>query len=272
MNAEHTDNPEFLTKERQFELFEKIKNEGCQTSKMEVLNAHKKLLVSCVRTYFKKTPKNEDDRATREYILEDLQQQAQLYFFKAMEKFDHTRDTDVVFGAYAKQWIVGGLSKQLLENWTIVSMSARAFRNLNKANLDAMEQLREQGCDVTELDIANTSKLSASHASLLNVLRSNYDDINAEIWADTGSYTLGETLEDESVDTETEVINNDILQKARDFIASDEVSMMERDIYQQRMVEPPPTFDEIGDIVGLSGERCRQIFKGLERKLREALT
>ena len=90
-------------------------------------------------------PKNEDDRATREYILEDLQQQAQLYFFKAMEKFDHTRDKDVVFGAYAKQWIVGGLSKQLLENWTIVSMSARAFRNLNKANLDAMEQLREQG-------------------------------------------------------------------------------------------------------------------------------
>ena len=55
MNAEHTDNPEFLTKEHQFELFEKIKNEGCQTSKMEVLNAHKKLLVSCVRTYFKKT-------------------------------------------------------------------------------------------------------------------------------------------------------------------------------------------------------------------------
>ena len=47
MNAEHTDNPEFLTKERQFELFEKIKNEGCQTSKMEVLNAQEVACFMC---------------------------------------------------------------------------------------------------------------------------------------------------------------------------------------------------------------------------------
>lgn len=271
-NTEDQMNADFLTKERQFELFENIRARDCEASKLELLNTHKKLLVSCVRTYFKKTPKNEDDRATREEVLADLQSQAKLYFLKAIEKFDHTRDADVMFGAYAKQWIIGGLSKQLLENWTIVSMSARAFRNLNQANLDAMERLREQGCDVTELDANNTGHLSASHSSLLNILRSSYDDINAEIWSDSGSFSYGDTLADENVDTETDVIANDMLEKARQFIASNRVTDMEREIYQLRMDEPQPTFEEIGRSVGLSGERCRQIFKTLEKKLHKALS
>jgi RNA polymerase sigma-32 factor len=204
----------------------------------------------------------------------DLIQEGNLGLLQAVQRFDPYQE--VKLATYAAYWIRAFILKYLIDNIRLVRLgSTRAERKLffrlnkEKRELERLgfqptPKLIAERLDVTEHDVeAMEQRLGGSDLSL-----------EAPIGDDEGGARFGDFIASPGQSVEAQVADEDLRETFRGHVKAfaDKLKPREQRIMQARILaEEPLTLQELGDEMGLTRERIRQIEKSLVDDLRDYL-
>ncbi len=195
--------------------------------------------------------------------LEDLIQQGNLGLLKAAMRFNPERDCRLI--TYAVYWIRAEIRDYVVRAYRVVRIGGSKGE---RRALRAYRRTREE--DPAKL--AALSGVSTEHAArLLPMLRQR--DVSLDVAPDGESAPL-ERLRDPGVSPEDEAIDHDEGAHTRERIdaALTQLSERERWILEHRVFgDDEVTLESLGQKLGISKERVRQIEARALQKLRGAL-
>lgn len=212
----------------------------------------------------------------------DLQQEAMLGLMKAADKFDP--DRGVRFSTYAVWWIRAGLQDHVMRNWSVVRTGSTTsqkslFFNINrvKAQFEREAMARGETLDSHQIveKIAGEIGVSQADAEMMLGRMSGSDmSLNARQSTDESGREWLELLEDEGASgAETVEARRDV-EALRGQLAEamEGLSARERHILAARRLDDEPrTLASLGDEMGLSKERVRQLEAAALLKMRRNL-
>ena len=258
----------YLERDEEHELALQWKNAHDQNALHRIVSAHMRLVISMAAKF-------------RNYGLpfSDLIQEGHVGLLEAAARFEPHRE--VRFSTYATWWIRASIQDYVLRNWSIVrggtSSSQKAlFFNLRRlrAKLSGMADIST--ASEMHRKISEKLKVSEKDVALMDA-RLSGSDVSLNITAgpdDTGSERMDflvsdtpdpEELAEQSIDTERQVR---WLHGALNVLNERELHI----IRQRRLSEEGVTLEELGEELGISKERVRQIEARALSKLQSALT
>ena len=252
----------FLTKEEEFKLAVKYREEGDLDAISKLVMANLKIAV-VISMEYKNLGMN----------LMDLIQEGNLGLMQAVKKFDPYRDIRLV--TYATWWIRAYILRYIINNWRLVKIGTtqaqrKLFFNLmkEKARLESLgyeagPKLIAHGLGVKEKEVVEMDiRLGNRELSLDEPLRGDTDSSLLSI-IPSHEAPVDEQLADEEVST-----------LLREKIAEFSKTMNERDldILQNRILsESPKSLSAMGEAYGISKERVRQLEENIIKRLRKFL-
>ena len=209
----------------------------------------------------------------------DLIQEGHVGLLEAASRFDPARD--VRFSTYATWWIRASIQDYILRNWSIVrggtSSSQKAlFFNLRRLRARMAQNTDQKPRQLVYSQIADALGVAPSDVELMDSRLSAPDtSLNAPIH-ETESDTANRqdflvdnvALPDETVGTRIDSERQlSWLQQALNVLNEREL----RIVRERRLREEGATLESLGESLGISKERVRQIENRALEKLREAL-
>ncbi|MDX5594790.1 RNA polymerase factor sigma-32 [Pseudovibrio sp. SPO723] len=211
--------------------------------------------------------------------LADMAQEGQIGLMEAAARFDPSRE--VRFSTYATWWIKASIQDYILRNWSIVrggtsSVQKRLFFSVRRLHLEIARQHPEMNDTEIKSEIATklnvkksdvermSSHLSAPDASL-NAPISESDGTSAEkidLLEDTGP--LPDDIASDAID----------MDRKRNWLADAMKSLNQRELMilkKRRLADEAMTLEALGEVMGISKERVRQIESAALKKLRSSL-
>lgn len=197
--------------------------------------------------------------------LEDIIQQGNVGLLKAIRKFDPTRG--VRLATYASYWIRADIREFVVNAYRVVRIGT------TKAERRALRAYRtSQARDVDSL--AEVSGLSRERVEMiLPLLASREASLDVEI-GDSGT-AFSDMLFSNDPSPEDAVSEDEIKSFAQGHVAEalTHLSDRERMIIEERFfTEEPPSLQELGDRMGISKERVRQLEERARKKLQRELS
>jgi RNA polymerase primary sigma factor len=199
----------------------------------------------------------------------DLIHEGSLGLIEAAKRFDPERN--VKFISYAVWWVRQAIFHSLSEHHRIFRLPQKLSGQVSKmgnareklaAELERQpttEELAKQ-TDMTEQEVEKLLKVSGDDLSLSSAV------------GEDGSLELGDTLEQDTIPSvEVEMIRSSFEEQIRALVS--ELDEKEREVISLRFGldgEEPRTLQEIGEALGLSRERIRQIESKAKEKLRRS--
>jgi RNA polymerase sigma-32 factor len=209
--------------------------------------------------------------------ISDLVQEGCVGLMQAAARFEPERE--VRFSTYASWWIRSAMQDFVLRNWSIVRTGTTSAQKSLFFNL---RRLRARIGDVGEGMLSPAARTRVAHA--LNVPEHDVDAMAARLSApdrslnapltEEGDGEWQDLLADEGADPEAEtMLSHDSAARAdlvRDALC--DLSERERLIIRERKLEDEAvTLEALGERLGISKERVRQIEGAALAKLRRAL-
>lgn len=242
-----------LSREEEVALARQIRKGGpeAEIARERFLNANLRLVVSMVGKYKHSS-----------LGVQDLVQEGNIGLMRALTKFDPERGFK--FSTYASWWIRQAMTR--------ATQQADAIR-IPVHQVDARNQVRkvEQyfdhhfDRDPTDEEIIEATGLNpkaVQSARNLPSVGASLDDLVGD-----GDSTVASFIEDEdAVDAELAVLVQDLRDQSGKIL--DELTQRDRRIFMLRFGEEPLSLEEIGDKVGLTRERVRQILEKNRAALR----
>jgi RNA polymerase sigma-32 factor len=202
----------------------------------------------------------------------DLIQEGNVGLLQAVQRFDPYQG--VKLSSYAAYWIRAYVLKYLLDNIRLVRLGTtraqrklffrlnKEKRELERLGIEVEPRMIAERLDVTEDDVVDMEQ-RLGHSDL---------SIDAPVHEDEGSATYGDFLTGEGPSVEKNVADLELrrvfLEKVREFAAT--LSERDRMIIEERMLaEEPKTLQEMGDELGITRERVRQLEARVVARLRE---
>lgn len=211
--------------------------------------------------------------------MNDLIQEASLGLMKAADKFDP--DRGVRFSTYAIWWIKASVQDYVMRNWSMVrtgstSSQKSLFFNLRRvqARLEREAQAAGEKLDSHQMRqmIASEVGVPLHDVEMMSGRLSGSDfSLNATQSADADGREWIDLLEDEREQADEVVTRRHDREKLRGWLATaiDALNERERFIVKARKLAPEPrTLESLGQELGLSKERVRQIEAAAFQKLR----
>jgi RNA polymerase primary sigma factor len=154
-----------------------------------------------------------------------------------------------------------------------VALSDRAARELAVLRKAGREYLQAHGAEATAAQLAAATALAITHVERLLAAERRPRGFEEQVRADEdGAPTVGETIRDPHAEEAYDAVLDKIEFGAVDS-AADRLDERERTVIRAHygLGEPPRTLSEIGDRLGLSAERARQIEVAALGTMRERL-
>ena len=256
-----------LSRDREYHLARSWREDGDADSLQELIRAYTRLVVSLASKF-------------RNYGLpmSDLIQEGTLGLLQAASRFEPERN--VRFSTYASWWIRSAMQDFILRNWSIVRTGTTAaqkslFFNLRRlrAQIEGAggERLSRDGLgkiatalrvEVSEVE-AMESRLSASDQSLNAGIGEEGEDEWQDFLADDGP-----SPEDHIVSSHDGAVRSRWLSDALCQLDGRERAIIEA----RRLTEEGATLEELGQRLGVSKERVRQLEHRALGKLRRAIS
>ncbi|MBN1415056.1 MAG: RNA polymerase sigma factor RpoD/SigA [Bacteroidales bacterium] len=246
---------ELITPEEEVELAKRIKI-GDQEALEKLTKANLRFVVSVAKQY-----------QHQGLSLPDLINEGNLGLIKAAKKFDETKGFKFI--SYAVWWIRQCILQALAEQSRIVRLPLNKIGALNKIN-KAFSQLEQQHerepspdevasmLELPEEKVSNTLELSGRHLSVDAPFQDGEDNSLLDVLPSSDTPTTDSKLLEESLMVEIERTLNTLPEKESSVI---------RAFYG--IGTKPLSLEEIGQSIGISRERTRQIKEKAIKHLRQ---
>jgi RNA polymerase sigma-32 factor len=254
-----------LSREHEQDLARRWRERGDEAALHELVGAYVRLVVATAVRF-------------RHYGLPlgDLVQEGNIGLMLAAARFEPERD--VRFSTYASWWIRSSIQDYVLRNWSIVRTGSNAlqkalFFNLRRlrAQIDARgehlpSEARERISKLLKVDVREVESMELR-------LAANDRSLNTPV-GENGDSELLDHLPDDAPDPEAQVAERyDSALRAR-WIAEAVSNLSKREqtiIRARRLSEDAVTLESLGQRLGISKERVRQIEHQAIEKLRAFL-
>ena len=202
--------------------------------------------------------------------LQDLIEEGNLGLLRAVEGFDP--DMNTRFSTYASYWIKQSIKRALVNTAKTIRVPAYMVELLSKWRRAASKLTEELKRTPTPEDIAKELGIPKKKLRIVKKAIALYNAAPQSEQEEAGM-TLGDIVpDDRAVGPEDEMINNDNLKHV--FRLLDEMDSREATILRMRFGlddSEPRTLKEIGEALGLTRERVRQIEGEALRKMHRSL-
>jgi len=255
-----------LDRDHELDLATRWRENGDEAALHELTNAYVRLAISAATRY-------------RNYGLpmNDLIQEGMIGLMQAAERFDPERE--VRFSTYASWWIRSAMQDFILRNWSIVRTGTTAAHKSLFFNLRRLRQQIEPDLDrpmshegrekiahtlgvaVRDVELME-GRLSGVDRSLNSALSEQGDSEWQDFLADTGPRPDEQVMEE--LDNKT---RSRWLEAALKGLNPRELLIVK----ERRLKDETATLASLGEQLGISKERVRQIEAHALKKLRHAL-
>lgn len=214
--------------------------------------------------------------------MNDLIQEAGLGLMKAADKFDP--DRGVRFSTYAVWWIKASIQDYVMRNWSMVrtgstSSQKSLFFNMRRvqARLEREALSRGEELDGHQLRqlIATEVGVPLRDVEMMEGRLSGTDfSLNATQSVDEEGREWIEALEDESAQAEDLVGEDHDRRALRDWLIEAMAALNDRErliVRERKLRDEPRTLESLGQQLGLSKERVRQLEAAAFKKMRRRL-
>lgn len=244
-----------LTAEREKELGARIR-QGDALALNELVEANLRFVVSYSKRY----------RGLGLSFI-DLIHEGNLGLIEAAKRFDP--DRNVKFISYAVWWIRQAIFHSLAEHTRVFRLPPKMSGQVSKLGSARDRLSAELERSPTSEELAKETDLSVN--AVEDLLRIAGEDLSlSSTVGEDGTLELGDTLEQESVpEVEGELIRSSFEEQIQKIVS--ELDEKEQEVIKMRFGldgEEPQTLQEIGERLGLSRERIRQIESKAKEKLR----
>jgi RNA polymerase sigma-32 factor len=261
---------EMLDAETELALARAWREAGDEKALHRLVNAYMRLAISMAARY-------------RRYgaPMPDLIQEAGVGLMKAAEKFDP--DRGVRFSTYAVWWIKASIQDYVMRNWSMVRTGSTSSQKALFFNLRRVRAKleRQAGAEGVVLDGQRLREMIAAEVGvplrdveMMDARLAGADfSLNAQQAGEEGREWL-ETLEDEAPQAAETVTRDADLARVRGWLAEALGSLNPRErmiIVERKLRDEPRTLESLGQELGLSKERIRQLEAQALNKLRKQL-
>ncbi len=255
-----------LSREREFELAYRWRQEGDEKALHELVSAYMRLVVSMASKF-------------RNYGLSmsDLVQEGNIGLMQAAFKFEPERE--IRFSTYASWWIKSAMQDYVLRNWSIVRSGTSASQKslfFNLRWLRAKIQNMDDSAFSTDTLMEISKKLKIGIAEVEKMahrLSTRDQSLNAPI-GEEGDDSIEDFLRDTNPTPEESTMRTIDGAVRSHWLETALQELTEREqiiIRERRLQDDKTTLEVLGDRLGITKERVRQIEHKAFEKLKSSV-
>jgi RNA polymerase primary sigma factor len=250
-----------LSAEREKELARRLIRENDPTAREEMVRANLRLVVNIAKNY-----------SSRGMPIQDLIEEGNIGLLKAVEGFNP--EMNIRFSTYASWWIKQAIKRALINSVQPIHIPAYMVEMIAKWK-QAISELEDKFNRVPTLDeLSRHMKMSVKKVRIIHrAVRAFHSPTQAQVIDDDG-VALHEMLHDERTVTPDNIaLGKDEVRTI--YMLLNKIDQREAEILRLRFgLEDgqPLTLKQIGEKVGLTRERVRQIENDALRKLNAYLS
>jgi RNA polymerase sigma-32 factor len=192
----------------------------------------------------------------------DLIQEGNMGLMNAVQKFDPDRGYRLI--SYAVWWIRAYIQDYVMRSYSLVKMgTTQAQRKLFFSGRKVKRELEQKGMDSSREAIAEVMGLKVSEVDQMEVRMARRDySLDTPITADDDGARLIDVLPSEEASPEA-LVTKQLLHEARASAVEDALEVLDererRIIGARDLAEEPMTLAALGEELGVSRERARQL-------------
>jgi RNA polymerase primary sigma factor len=249
-----------LTQEEEKRLAQ-LKDEGDEESKQKLIEANLRLVVSVARRY---------SQSSGGITLLDLIQEGNLGLIRAVDKYNH--NTGFKLSTYATWWIRQAISRAIADKSRLIRLPVHINETLGRVRRASRDLASQFGREPTMQELADHLNMPLDKVTQLMTMGNAPVSLDQPM-GEEGDSSLGDLVEDvQGVDPDQQAA--EISMRAAVQKALTQLPERERKIIELRFGldegggGQPRTLEEVGQQLGVTRERIRQIEAKVLRKLR----
>jgi RNA polymerase sigma-32 factor len=254
-----------ITREQERELGARIQEDNDDEAAYRLVVSNLRLVVKIALKFQRFWNRN----------LLDLIQEGNVGLMQAVRKYDPERN--VKFSYYASFWIKAYILKYMQDNWRMIKVvttegQRKLFyklkqerRKLSAMGIEADHRMLSERCGVGEKDIVDMDQRLLNRDISLDAPLNEDSDTD---WVDFLRVDEDRSIEDQVSDREVDQLVSSKVSEFRKKIPFREREILDLRIYS----DTPMTLQSLGDRLGLSRERVRQLEKQIMEDLRHYLS
>ena len=245
-----------LSRKEEQNLGKRIKEDNCEISKRKLIQANLRLVVSIAKKYI-----------GQGVLFMDLVQEGSLGLIKAAEKFDYTKNFK--FSTYATWWIKQTIVRAIVNNSKQIRIPVHMVDKIRKYKQVYSELYFKNNSEPSDEDIAE--KMGISVEKVLKIKKAIIKNPISLETPITEDLNVGDYVEDKhSKAPEVQTDRNIMRENLIEVISS--LPEREQKILSYRFGingEPTMTLENLGEMLGYSKERIRQLEIEALKRIRE---